>query len=135
MFFFIFFPWKAQINSLISQKLSNCLHFPWMALWKAHFYGIFTEIMDKIFYRVGKKSCFLIYLLIWLLYENKNITIIFQSHKISQKFYCFDKGEISIGSLDNFSDHFRSGKTYLADSVINSDKFQEFNKVIVKKFY
>jgi len=41
------------------------------------------------------KSCFLIYFLIRLLYECENITIIFQSHKKSQKFYCFYEDSVT----------------------------------------
>ncbi|KAF0488607.1 rxlr effector candidate protein [Gigaspora margarita] len=67
--------------------------------------------------------------------------------------FCFNEGHVDAGTLDDFSDYLRSQETwYLVDGVtpedveaktiialspqrIKKDEFQEFDKIIVKRFY
>jgi len=64
------------------------------------------------------KSCFLIYFLVRLLCEYKDVTVIFQPIQ-SEVFYCFKDLNLSSGSYDDFSIQLQSSKTwYLADGII-----------------
>ncbi|RIB25147.1 hypothetical protein C2G38_2138897 [Gigaspora rosea] len=87
-----------------------------------------------------------------LLYEHKDIVIIFQLQK-HRELFCFNEGHVDAETLDDFSDYLRSQETwYLVDGVIpedveaktiialspqsiKKDEFQEFDKIIVKRFY
>ena len=55
------------------------------------------------------KSCFLIYFIIRLLHESKNVMIIFQPIQ-STVFYCFEGINLSSGSYDDFSTYLQSPK-------------------------
>jgi hypothetical protein len=98
------------------------------------------------------KSCFLIYFLVRLLCEYKDVTIIFQPIQ-SEVFYCFEDLNLSSGSYDDFSIKLQSSETwYLADGIISPklvpaktmialspkgavrDEFQEFDKDVVQRF-
>jgi hypothetical protein len=103
------------------------------------------------------KSCFLLYLLIQLLRNVDNVTVVFQPRK-GKTCYCFKGSNLETGEIDNFSDYLYSSETwYLVDSKepsivpnssnsartvvavspnsLNNGQFQDFAKEVVNKYY
>ncbi|PKY52515.1 hypothetical protein RhiirA4_470194 [Rhizophagus irregularis] len=103
------------------------------------------------------KTCFLLYLLIQLLCNDDNVTIIFQPRD-GKTCYCFKGSNLETGKIDDFSDDLYSPKTwYLVDSKqpsidpkssnsartvvaaspnsLNNSKFQDFAKDVVNRYY
>ena len=97
------------------------------------------------------KSCFLIYLLIRLLCNETDATVIFQPVGGSL-LYCFKDSNLFVGDFEEFSEHLYNSKTwYLVDGSVPEDvvartvvsassksikdrRFQEFIKNLVNKF-
>ena len=99
------------------------------------------------------KSCFLIYLLIRLLCNKTDATVIFQPvGGSSSLLYCFKDSNLFVGDFEEFSEHLYNSKTwYLVDGTVPRDvlartvvsassksikdrRFQEFIKNLVNKF-
>ena len=98
------------------------------------------------------KSCFLLYLLIQLLCNFDNVTVVYHPRQ-GKLCYCFENSNLKVGETSDFLDRLHSRDTwYLVDSVepfivqartvvavspnsLNNDQFQEFSKVVVNKYY
>ncbi|CAB4385786.1 unnamed protein product [Rhizophagus irregularis] len=73
------------------------------------------------------KSCFLIYMLIRLLCEPKNVTVIFQAYQSEDFYYfrCFGDVVFKRGSYNDFSTYIDSPETwYLADDILSPELVQ-----------
>jgi hypothetical protein len=75
------------------------------------------------------KSCFLIYLLIRLLCNKQNATVIFKSKK-SNLLYCFENTKLRTGSFEEFSEQLYNSKTwYLVDGTAPEDDVEAIQVV------